>query len=120
MYLRFIPMVLVMGIIFYVSHQPGDFIPLPIIGVDKLLHVVVYSILAGTFLYGLQPISQSSNQMAIAVAAVIFCTVYGLSDEFHQSFIQGRLASIWDVLADGIGGLLAAFIWFKREGARKQ
>ena len=116
-YARFIPMVCIMGIIFYLSHQPGDFAPLPpFAGLDKLLHVIVYSILAGTFLYGLQPFIHSSNRSVIAGVIVLFCIIYGISDEFHQSFIPGRFPSIWDVLADGLGALLVVGWWLKREG----
>lgn len=112
-------MVCIMGIIFYLSHQPGDFAPLPpFAGLDKLLHVIVYSILAGTFLYGLQPFVHNSNRSVIAVVIVLFCIIYGISDEFHQSFIPGRFSSIWDVLADGLGALLVVGWWMRREGKR--
>jgi len=118
-YARFIPMVCIMGIIFYLSHQPYDFAELPpLVGVDKLLHIIAYSSLAGTFLYGLQPFIHSSNRSVIAVVIVLFCIIYGISDEFHQSFIPGRFPSIWDVLADGLGALLVVGWWMRREGER--
>jgi VanZ family protein len=108
-----------MGIIFYVSHQPGDLVRLPpIYGLDKLLHVAAYSLLGGAFLFGMQPFSRKSNYVVIAAAAIILCTVYGFSDELHQSFVPGRFSSIWDVLADGSGGLLAAGIWLRMESKR--
>ncbi len=109
-------MVCIMGIIFYLSHQPGDFAHLPpLAGLDKLLHVIAYSILAGTFLYGLQPFTHSSNRFLNALVVVLFCIVYGISDEYHQSFIPGRFASFWDVLADGLGALLIVGWWLRRE-----
>jgi VanZ family protein len=30
-------------------------------------------------------------------------TVYALSDEWHQSFVPGRNASLWDALFDAAG-----------------
>jgi len=112
-------MVCIMGIIFYLSRQPYDFAELPpLLGVDKLLHIIAYSSLAGTFLYGLQPFIHSSNRSVIAVVIVLFCIIYGISDEFHQSFIPGRFPSIWDVLADGLGALLVVGWWMRREGER--
>ena len=112
-------MVCIMGIIFYLSHQPGDFAPLPPFkGLDKLLHVIAYSSLAGAFLYGLQPFSNISNRFIIVFVVVFFCIFYGISDEFHQSFIPGRFSSIWDVLADGLGALLVVGWWLRREGER--
>ncbi len=108
-------MVCIMGIIFYLSHQPGDFAHLPpFIGLDKLLHVIAYSSLAGAFLYSLQPLIHNSNRSVIAIVVVLFCIMYGISDEFHQSFIPGRFDSIWDVLADGVGALLVVGWWWGR------
>ena len=105
-----------MGIIFLLSHQPGDFTRLPpLIGLDKLLHVIAYGCLAGAFLYGMQPHTHDSNRSVTATVVVIFCIIYGISDEFHQSFIPGRYDSFWDVLADGIGALLVVSWWLKRK-----
>ena len=37
--------------------------------------------------------------------------LYAATDEFHQSFVSGRHASIWDVLIfDNLGALIA--LWF--------
>ena len=44
------------------------------------------------------------------MAAFLFALMYGISDEFHQSFIQGRDSSWLDVMADGAGGYLGARI----------
>ena len=110
-----------MGIIFFLSNQPGDFIQLPdIFGFDKVAHLIAYTVLAATFLYGIHPFSHGSNRMAYVIAAVFFCILFGISDEFHQSFIPGRSVSIWDVVADTLGGLLAAGFWYKRSKIRKE
>ena len=115
-YIRFIPMVSIMGIIFYLSHQPYDFAFLPPVeGFDKLLHVIAYSILAGTFLYGLQPFTHNFNRSFNALVVVLFCIIYGISDEYHQSFIPGRFPSFWDVLADGLGAVLVVGLWLRRQ-----
>ena len=103
-----------MGIIFYLSHQPYDFAELPpIVGFDKLLHVIAYSSLAGTFLYALHPFTHNSNHSVVAIVVVLFCITYGISDEYHQSFIPGRFDSVWDVVADGFGALLVVGWWLK-------
>jgi len=113
-YARFILMALVMGIIFYLSHQPGDFSYLPkIFGIDKLLHVIAYGSLAATMLYGLNPMVKPSSRALTAVAVVFFCILFGISDEYHQSFIPGRSVSAGDVVADGVGAFLVIVWWFK-------
>jgi VanZ family protein len=41
---------------------------------------------------------------------------YSLSDEFHQSFVPSRTASIYDSMIDSAGGLFAlTIIWFRRQ-----
>ena len=114
-YVRFIPMICIMGIIFYLSHLPGDAVRLPLFpGIDKLAHVFAYGCLAGTFLYSLQPYIHNSNRSVIAVVVVMFCIIWGIGDEFHQSFIPGRSVSYWDVVADGVGAFLVVGFWFMK------
>ncbi len=113
-------MVTVMGMIFYLSHQPGDFVKLPqVIAVDKLLHGIAYALLAGTFLYSLQPFTHNSNRAVTGIIVTVFCLLFGISDEIHQAFIPGRFVSAWDVAADGCGALLVVGLWY-RKSARKR
>jgi len=89
LYVRFIPMVCIMGIIFYLSHQPGDFVQFhQFPGIDKLAHVMAYGCLAAAFLYSLQPFTHSNNRSVIAIIVILFCISWGMSDEFHQSFMN--------------------------------
>lgn len=52
--------------------------------------------------------------------AVLISAFYAASDEFHQSFVASREASLWDVLLDTSGATVAIFLfwrfgrWFKR------
>jgi len=116
--LRFIPTIGIMGMIFFLSHQPYDFVEqLPDFnGFDKLLHVIAYGSLAASLLYGLQPFINTTTMPIAGMIVVLFCLLYGLSDEFHQSFIPGRFVSGWDVLADTTGAVLVVLWWMRREG----
>jgi hypothetical protein len=115
-YARFIPMVCIMGIIFYLSHQPGDFVQLPQFpGSDKLAHATAYGFLAGTFLYSLQSFPGACNKKNVAAIIVVaLCVLFGLSDEYHQSFIPGRFVSFWDVVADGFGAFSVVGYWLMK------
>ncbi|MBW2465915.1 MAG: VanZ family protein [Deltaproteobacteria bacterium] len=102
-----------MGIIFYLSHQPGDLLQLPSFpAIDKLAHFIAYGTLAGTFLYALNPFATDKNGAVVAIMAVLFCIIFGISDEYHQSFIPGRSVSSLDVLADALGALFVTVSWF--------
>lgn len=106
-------MAVIMGIIFFLSHQPHQFVRLPsITGVDKAAHAAAYAVLGASFLYGLKPLVRSSNRHLVALAVILFCLLYGISDELHQSFIPGRSVSAWDVAADVFGGALTVVLWY--------
>jgi VanZ family protein len=46
-----------------------------------------------------------------ALLAVVFSVVYGMSDEYHQSFVPGRDATAWDVAKDAVGALVGAWLY---------
>lgn len=117
--LRMVPMVITMGTIFFLSHQTGEQLSLPAIpGVDKLGHMIVYGILAGTILFAFSENQKRTKPRNVMVFTVLFCILYGITDEIHQSFIPGRFVSIYDIFADGAGASVACvlWIWLRRKG----
>ena len=83
---------------------------------DWLTHGTAYLILSVLLCRGLAG-GMRPLRAAGAVLAVCLATVYGVSDEFHQSFVPGRDASVGDVLKDLGGASLGAWL-FRRRGAR--
>lgn len=119
-HLRIVPMILVMGTIFFLSHQAGDSLKLPAFyGADKIAHFIAYSVLAITIIYA------HKNWQTITLRTLCFrvltvVLLYGLSDEYHQSFIPMRYTSMADVVADCFGGIavvLVLKVWRKRKGS---
>ena len=107
-------MMLVMGMIFYLSHLPGDSLGLPdVAGIDKIFHIIAYGCLAAAFLYGLHSPSAASSRTVTVIVVTLFCLLFGIADEYHQSFIPLRSVSIWDVAADISGALLAVAWWYR-------
>jgi len=107
-------MIVVMGTIFFLSHQPGDSLYMPsfIPGFDKIAHMGVYAVLATTVLYAFQPELRNGRMLIFLLATVAICFVYGIGDEFHQSFIPGRSVSAADVVADTLGAVVACIAWY--------
>jgi VanZ family protein len=106
---RLLPVILVMGGIFYLSHQPGDSLSLPdIVNIDKLVHCLAYAVLGLAFLFALPRPWRQRHPFLAGCSVVLFCLLYGATDEFHQSFVPGRNCSGADLIADGVGGCLAA------------
>ncbi len=109
---RLLPMFFVMGAIFMLSEQPGDTLYLPpLFGIDKFAHMAVYGVLAATSIFAFSPKFKEMRPRVVLAVTTIFCLSYGISDEFHQSFIVGRSPSGWDVLADVCGAILVCLFW---------
>jgi VanZ family protein len=51
--------------------------------------------------------------------SLIFVILYSLSDEFHQSFVPTRTASIYDSMIDSFGGLTMLVLLAARERHRQ-
>ena len=101
-------MLAVMGGIFFMSNQPGSSLSLPPIqGVDKLLHAMAYAVLAASVIYAFPSWIDRPVGPLAGIGVVLFCLLYGISDEFHQTFIPARTATLGDLIADTTG----AFIW---------
>jgi len=112
--LRYIPMILVMGTIFFLSSQPGDTLSLPDIpNLDKLLHAGIYGVLAATTMFAVQENRWHARPCMVGVSVVIFCLLYGVSDEWHQSFVPGRTPDILDIAADTFGAASMVLLWFR-------
>jgi VanZ family protein len=94
-----------MGIIFYLSSLHN--IPLPKLprDFDKVLHLCAYIPLAYLFYLSLK---KSGINKYVFVLAVIFASIYGITDELHQVVVPGRDASVGDLLADAIGAFLGS------------
>ena len=74
-------------------------------------HLILYGVLAALALGTLQTYKNiAGHSLSWALSAATFATLYGLTDEFHQSFVPGRSASALDVLWDGMAALAAAMI----------
>lgn len=74
---------------------------------DKFIHMALYGI------FGILLNASFRYRYTLAYSsllAVVIGFLYGISDEFHQSFVPGRTASLWDLTADGIGLLLAQLV----------
>lgn len=111
--LQWLPAVVWMSVIFYFSHQTGDdlrsYLPFfqqwfPAMESFDWGHFLAYFILGGAFYWALLPASLGWKGKAAAVA---LCFVYGLTDEYHQTFVDGRTPDLKDLRNDTIGAALA-------------
>ena len=69
------------------------------------MHGLAYALLGS--LAWVTFIHLSLSTRSVFLYAILYASLYGVSDEFHQSFIDGRHADVWDWVADTLGALLA-------------
>lgn len=109
---RMAPMFIIMGAIFFLSHQPGDTLKLPLIpGIDKVAHFIAYAVLAATVIFAHKKESWFNAPKRVSIITILVTLCYGVSDEYHQSFIAGRYSSVGDVIADTLGGVAVVIVF---------
>ena len=123
--LSFVPALIIMYIIFSFSAQDGTASSmqsykvtkkivstadrmLDLDYIRKLAHFTEYFLLAVSvsvplYVYGIRGIW-------LVITAGILCSGFAALDEFHQLFVQGRGASVRDVIIDSCGALVGIFI----------
>ena len=103
---RWLPAILWMSFLFYLSHQAA---PLERVASDIdpfLAHVAVYSILAFLLHAALAGYHSAAPRWVPVSIAFALAVLYGVSDEIHQAYVPGRVASELDLVADGIGAVI--------------
>ncbi len=104
------PLFSYMGAIFYMSSlsQPRLLVYAP----DYAWHFLAY------FILGLLAIPAFAKGLALVAQGraglygVVFSLLYAFSDEWHQSFVPGRVASGQDLVMDSLGIVAAAAVLF--------
>ena len=110
-FFRAVPCILCMAIIFKLSsltnEQLEDF---PQIW-DKLAHFLEYATLAGCYAMIWTRNEWSRRQWLRVLIVGVLALVYGCTDEYHQSFVEGRDCSAFDLVADLTGGLFGGIVY---------
>ena len=98
-----------MALIYAFSAMPSDGTdhgPLVLI-LRKLTHFSEYFALTVLWWWALR--TQIGGRRALAPAVAI-AIGYAITDEFHQTFVDGRVGTTWDVLIDSAGVLTAGWL----------
>ena len=117
-----VPPFLYMALIFVVSSLEQPPLPMPEfewLTIDKLYHFVEYAVLGGLLAIAFvkaKPAVVPSK--LIWLVAMVLSILYGASDEWHQTFVPGRFATLADWVADVLGsiaGVLAVYLYHKKK-----
>jgi VanZ family protein len=77
-----------------------------------LLHLLIYFFLGFLFSRSFRTDKEKSVFSRVVLISLMVIT-YGVLDEIHQMAVPGRDASVGDVIADGIGGVIAGVLFRK-------
>ena len=115
--IRVLPAVTCMALIYWLSDQ-SKLPTVPTLSgqlTSIIGHLGAYFVLAILIWWalGLMPMHSRSR----LVLAFVIAVLYGISDEWHQSFVPGRHPDIFDVLTDAIGAAagLMTITWLARQ-----
>jgi len=127
---KYLPAIVWMAVIFILSSRSGDqlngWLPfaqkwLPGLTDFNPMHYVAYFVLGLTVAFAL---GRRSATWRGFLFNVVFCVLYGVTDEWHQSFVPMRSPDVQDLINDGIGAAAASLLvllgWrlFKKRNSR--
>lgn len=108
------PPLVLMGVIFALSAQPdlssglgtADLI------LRKIAHMLEYALLVFLWWRALSDVAPARTAVAIAVAIAL---AFAATDEYHQTFVEGRHGTPVDVLIDSVGMAAMAWLLLRRQ-----
>ncbi|MBM3222336.1 MAG: VanZ family protein [Candidatus Tectomicrobia bacterium] len=104
------------AVIFCLSSIPGSSIPSIYLN-DKLIHAGEFGLLGIFLARALSLWKPAWSTRCIALWSILVSIAYGVTDEWHQSFVPQRSADFADLAADSVGALIAVWLW-SRVGIR--
>ena len=81
--------------------------------IDKVFHIGEYAFFSFLLARALAAGKKPENKIIFWGTVFLLACAWGIIDEFHQSFVITRQASIFDVFADCIGAGLGQFLIIK-------
>ena len=102
-----LPPIALMGLIFFLSAQPDLSSGLGTLDVilRKIAHMTEYALLCFLWWRALRTVASPGRAIALALSVTIASAV---TDEVHQTFVEGRHGSPVDVAIDSVGAGAAA------------
>ena len=106
---RWLPPLLMMALIFWLSDQPRLDSGLGVLDLilRKAIHLTEYGVLCFLWWRALKDVVSAHWAAGLAFAISV---LYATTDEYHQTFIDGRHGAWSDVLIDAIGAAAVATV----------
>jgi VanZ family protein len=107
---KVLPVLIWLAVIYVLSSFPGTNYP-------KEPQIFSWTAHAAQFFVLGYLVAQCLGKKGVAsfIFAFFFCLLYAASDEWHQTFVVGRQASLIDWGVDGVGSIVGILGYFMRK-----
>ncbi len=105
------PAIAYCAFIIVMSHLPSP--PTPTFNLDwgdKVTHAGAYGLMMLFATRATAWLLPDRTLRGRLIAAVLYCTLFGITDELHQALVPNRQCDVFDWMADTVGALLAAAV----------
>jgi hypothetical protein len=106
------------AVVFYVCLMPSGDVPtvpwLAFPGADKLIHVVLFGVLSGSYWMAYRAISGQKPGITASLLLAAAATDIGILIEILQWVMpMGRSFEVWDILVNALAATLVALAFFR-------
>ncbi len=98
-------------VVIFIASSISDIGELPGGVSDKTGHFTGYALLGTFVVRALARARWNRLTTGVAISALLGCSFYGATDEFHQAFVPGRTPDVNDWAADTFGAAAAIVAW---------
>jgi VanZ family protein len=105
-----LPVLLYISAIFYVSSLTTPPNPIQVENADKIYHLCEYGLLGLLMGRALRQSVSPYSALAASVMTVALVMMVGAADEYYQGFIPGRECDVFDWLTDATAGVLSQVV----------
>jgi VanZ family protein len=111
------PVFLWMAFTFGLSSIPGDtFSKVLVPNVSGMAHAIEYSILGILLFRGFMRSLRGKTLLLSIFLAFGSAVLFGISDEWHQTFVSGRFFELEDLTVDALAAILGILLYIKKTG----
>lgn len=105
---RFLPWLwpLALATLIFIASGRSQVVGPKLIGFDKIVHFGVFGLLASL-------VVRTGFAPRRAWIAIVIVSLFGITDEWHQSFTPGRAVEFADWAADTLGAIVAVTLYVK-------
>ena len=77
----------------------------------KVIHATVYFVLAFFIMIIFSILFEHNNYLLSVLISLILCIIFAGTDEFHQTFVNGRTGQLLDVIIDSAGAVIGIMFY---------